>query len=135
MPEGTSTHLRTAAALTGPGWHREVHPMGSLPLLPRPASVIATGADETRPDYAYADGVTLRVTRPVDGQRTVTTVPAPDGSPAVVFTTAVESSQLRVTADRAVANWSVLLVGAGAAADVEGGTASSTVDGLALAAA
>ena len=130
VPDGTWTHLLTGAEVTGPGWHREVHPMGSLPLLVRPGSVIATGADQTRPDYPYADGVTLRVTRPVDGQRTVTTVPGLDGSAAAVFTTTVEGSQLRVTADRAVANWSVLLVGAGDVADVEGGIASSTVDGL-----
>jgi hypothetical protein len=61
-------------------------------------------------------------------------VPALDGSPAAVFTTTVEGSQLRVIADRAVANWSVLLVGAGDVADIEGGTASSTVDGLRIAA-
>ena len=134
VPDGKWTHLLTGAEVSGPGWHREVHPMGSLPLLVRPGSVVATGADETRPDYAYADGVILRVTRPVDGQRTVTTVPALDGSAAAVFTTTVEGSRLRVAADRAVENWSVLLVGAGDVVDVRGGTASSTVDGLRIAA-
>src|SRR6266516_7926656 len=81
VPDGTWTHLLTGAEIIGPGWHREVHPMGSLPLLVRPASVMATGADESRPDYAYADGVTLRVTRPVAGSRTATTLPGRDGSP------------------------------------------------------
>ncbi len=74
--------------------------------------------------------MTLRITRPADGRRVVTTVPALDGSAAAVFTTIRSGSQLRVSADRPVAGWSVLLVGADAVAGVEGGTASSTVDGL-----
>lgn len=130
VPDGTWTHLLTGAEVVGPGWRREVHAFDSLPLLVRPGSVIAMGADDARPDYAYADGVTLRITRPADGRRVVTTVPALDGSAAVVFTTIRSGSQLRVSVDRPVAGWSVLLVGAEAVAGVEGGTASSTVDGL-----
>ena len=134
VPDGTWTHLLTGAEVVGPGWHREVHAFDSLPLLVRPGSVVAIGADDTRPDYAYADGVTLRITRPVDGHRVVTTVPALDGSAAAVFTTIRSGSQLRVAVDRPVPGWSVLLVGADAVAGVEGGAASSTVDGLLIAA-
>jgi alpha-glucosidase (family GH31 glycosyl hydrolase) len=61
VPDGTWTHVLTGAEVTGPRWHREQHSFMSVPLLARPGSVIPVGAVEDRPDYDYADGVTLQV--------------------------------------------------------------------------
>lgn len=130
LPAGAWTHLLTGATVTGPAWHREVHALESLPLLVRPGSVIATGATDDRPDYDFADGVTLRITRPVDGATVVTTVPALDGSPAAVFTTTRAAGQLRVLRTGAgQGSWSALLVGCGAVTDVVGGTADVVEEG------
>ncbi len=60
MPEGTWTHFLTGETVTGPRWVREQHGFLSVPLLVRPGAVIPVGAVHDRPDYAYADGVTLR---------------------------------------------------------------------------
>src|SRR5436305_10909026 len=111
VPAGTWTHMLTGERVQGPRWMRESHDFFSLPLLARPGSVIPFGATAHRPDYDYADGVTLRVFEPVDGGRVVTTVPAPDGLSAAVFTTSRSGSRIRVEAVGAPAGWRVQLVG------------------------
>jgi alpha-D-xyloside xylohydrolase len=76
VPDGTWTHFLTGEQVTGPRWVTERHGFLSVPLLVRPGAVIPVGAVEDRPDYDYADGVTLRLYEIPDGAR-VTTVIAP----------------------------------------------------------
>jgi alpha-D-xyloside xylohydrolase len=45
--------------------------------------VIPFGAVQDRPDYAWADGVQLRVYAAHEGQRTRVRIPGPDGSETV----------------------------------------------------
>jgi len=134
VPEGTWTHLLTGDEITGPTWRREVHAPDSLPLLVRPGSVIAMGADDTRPDYRYADELTLRITRPLEGQTVRTVVPELDGSTAATFTTTRVGSRLQIVADGSVGAWSALFVGTERVASVEGGTVVADADGLRVAA-
>jgi alpha-D-xyloside xylohydrolase len=51
----------------------------------RPGAVLATGAREDRPDYDYADGVTLNAYHLADGARRTVTVPSPDGGAGAVL--------------------------------------------------
>lgn len=60
VPDGTWTHYLTGRTATGPRWVREKHGFDSVPLLVRPGAVIPVGAVSDRPDYDFADGVTLR---------------------------------------------------------------------------
>ncbi|GAB3863325.1 hypothetical protein GCM10029963_71670 [Micromonospora andamanensis] len=85
VPAGTWTHLLSGAQVTGPGWMTEKHAFDSVPVLARPGAVIPFGSVTDRPDYAWADGVRLRLFAPVAGQRTRVRVPAPDGGPATEF--------------------------------------------------
>ncbi|WFE30140.1 alpha-xylosidase [Solwaraspora sp. WMMD791] len=85
LPAGTWTHLMTGAQVTGPGWITEKHGFDSVPVLARPGAVIPFGTVTDRPDYPWADGVTLRLYAPVPGQRTRVRVPAPDGGPGAEF--------------------------------------------------
>ncbi|MEY9844113.1 alpha-D-xyloside xylohydrolase [Streptacidiphilus sp. BW17] len=119
LPEGTWTHLLSGERITGPGWRRERHGFDSLPLLARPGSVIPFGAEQEQPEYDWADGVTLHVHAPADGDVTVTTVPAPDGSTAATFRTRCEGDTLTVETEDATSPWRVLLVGA---SDTQGAT-------------
>ncbi|WP_043628043.1 alpha-xylosidase [Nonomuraea candida] len=98
VPEGTWTRLLDGEPVSGPGWRTERHGFDSLPLLVRPGAVIATGARDDRPDYDYADGVTLDVFEPADGAARTVTVPGPDGGAAAVFE--VSRAGGRVTARR-----------------------------------
>ncbi|WP_420116893.1 alpha-xylosidase [Micromonospora sp.] len=85
VPAGTWTHLVTGAQLTGPAWVTEKHGYDSLPVLARPGAVIGFGARCDRPDYAWADGVELRLYAPAEGQRQRVRIPSPDGGPGAQF--------------------------------------------------
>jgi alpha-D-xyloside xylohydrolase len=87
VPAGTWTSFLTGEQVTGPRWVTERHGFRSVPLLVRPGAVIPEGAVDDRPDYDYADGVTLRLYQVPDGAR-VRTVIAPGGQEFVTTRTA-----------------------------------------------
>ncbi|MEP6560291.1 MAG: alpha-xylosidase, partial [Nakamurella sp.] len=60
VPAGTWTHLLDGHTVTGPRWVIEQHGFDSVPLFVRPGTALPVGAREDKPDYDYADGVTLR---------------------------------------------------------------------------
>ena len=52
---------------TRPGWVHEVCDFSTVPVYVRPGSVLPLGARDDRPDYAYAEDVTLRAYELADG--------------------------------------------------------------------
>jgi alpha-D-xyloside xylohydrolase len=99
VPAGTWTHFLTGERITGPRWVTERHGFSSVPLLVRPGAVIPVGAVDDRPDYDYAEGVTLRLYEIPDGAR-VTTVVSPG---AQEFVTTRAGNVIRVEA--AAGDW------------------------------
>jgi len=61
LPEGVWTHFLTGERIEGGRWRTEKYDYFGLPLFVRPNSVIPAGSVDDRPDYDYADGVTLNV--------------------------------------------------------------------------
>ena len=59
LPEGRWYQLLTDTLAEGGSWKKEVHGFHTLPLLLRPGSILPLGACSQRPDYDYAEGVTL----------------------------------------------------------------------------
>ncbi|ASW53895.1 alpha-xylosidase [Plantactinospora sp. KBS50] len=127
VPAGRWTRFLDGSTVEGPGWVRETHGFDSVPLLVRPGAALALGAREDRPDYDYADGVTLRLYGVPDGTRTVT-VPAADGTDAATFEVRREGATIRVQRRGEPAPWRVLVVGERAAAPADG--VSSTGSGV-----
>jgi alpha-D-xyloside xylohydrolase len=128
VPAGTWTHYLTGRPITGPRWMRERHSVMSVPLLVRPGAVIPEGAIDDRPDYDYADGVTLRVYELADGAHVTTAIPAAaTGETAATFTTVRRGATVQVTAEGVPdsSNWRVLLVGVGSVNTVKGGSAAA----------
>jgi alpha-D-xyloside xylohydrolase len=101
VPEGTWTSLLTGGTVTGPRWVREHHGYSSLPLYVRPDSVLPVGARTDRPDYAWADGVTLHLVELADGHRSVTRVAE------TTFVVTREAGAVRVEARGAAGPWRV----------------------------
>ncbi|MDI9832714.1 MULTISPECIES: alpha-xylosidase [unclassified Streptomyces] len=122
VPEGTWTHFTTGEKVTGPRWVRETHDHLSLPLLARPGSAIPVGSVDDRPDYAWADDVTVRVFEPADGSRTTVRIPGEDGTTAAEITVVREGSTLRAETSDASLPWGIEVVG-GPSARAEAGTA------------
>ncbi|MBP5939284.1 alpha-xylosidase [Streptomyces acidiscabies] len=101
VPEGDWTDFFTGRTVTGPRWVRETHGFLSVPLLVRPGAVIPVGAHADRPDYSYADGVTLRTYGLERGAQV--TVRAGE----VSFTVVREGNTLRASSSDPVAPWSL----------------------------
>ena len=113
VPEGTWTRLLDGAhgaphpaTVTGPRWVTEEHGFDTLPVLVRPGTVLPVGARTDRPDYAWADDVTLRCFELPDGYDAVTSVPGGEGEPAT-FRVRREGDVVVVTSDDAASVWSV----------------------------
>ena len=110
VPAGRWTQLLTGAAIDGPGWRRERHDVMSLPLLVRPGAVLPMGAVDDRPDYEYADDVTLVVYPGAEGSADVA-VPGLDGTTAARFTVHRSGGGVRADTDRPPGTWTVLTAG------------------------
>ena len=132
LPEGRWTEFLTGRVVEGGRWLRERHGFDSLPLLVRPNSVIAWGANAARPDYDYADGVTLRVYQLEDGAALACALPDTAGATVATATVTRAGSRVTVETDGALADWGVLLVGVGAATEPEGCTAAAEAEGVRL---
>jgi alpha-D-xyloside xylohydrolase len=119
------THYLTGETVTGPRWVREEHGFASVPLLVRPGAVLPVGAVDDRPDYDYADGVTLRVYGLADGATVTTEVPTVTGDVACTFTTTRRGGTVSVSVDHPPARWRVQLAGG---APVSSSGSTITVD-------
>jgi alpha-D-xyloside xylohydrolase len=132
VPAGRWARLVGGEPVEGPRWVRERHGFDSLPLLVRPGAVIAEGARDDRPDYEFADGMTLRIYMPVDGERW-TAVPTPTGGEALKFSVSHAGRELTVERHGAHVNWRLLLVGVRSIASAVGGVLTSSESGSLLA--
>ncbi|OLF12186.1 alpha-xylosidase [Actinophytocola xinjiangensis] len=121
LPAGEWTHFVTGERVSGPRWVRERHGFDSVPLFVRPGAVVPVGAVDDRPDYDFAEGVTLGVYGLADGATVTTTVPTVDGDVAATFTTTRRGDTVRVEVDHPPATWRVRLAGA-EPVDVTGST-------------
>jgi alpha-D-xyloside xylohydrolase len=123
LPEGTWTDFLTGRTVRGPRWVQDRCDFLSVPLLVRPNTILPVGAVDDRPDYDYAEGVTLHVFHLQDGTH-VTTV----GDSTFVITK--QGGDIRVEAETAPSGWQVLIVGAGSAESVSGGSSEPRPEGL-----
>ncbi len=112
VPEGHWTHYLTGAVVEGPRWMRETHDALSLPLLVRPNTVLAIGGNAERPDYDYADGVTLQVYELAEGQRIATPLYTTTGELAATYTIRREGRTITAERTEGTKPWHLLLVGA-----------------------
>lgn len=103
VPEGTWTSLLDGSTLTGPRWVHQVHATDSLPVLVRPGTVLPVGAVTSRPDYDWADGVTLTAFELADGDRREVVVPSSSGGAATTFVVRREGDALVATGPADVA--------------------------------
>ncbi len=111
VPAGRWTRYVDGTVVEGPAWVRETHGFSSLPLLVRPDTVLPVGARDDRPDYDYADGVTLRLYEISDGASIAVSVPDSHGKRAAEFTVTREAETIRVERTGPAAPWGVVVVG------------------------
>ncbi|WP_159887591.1 alpha-xylosidase [Paenibacillus puerhi] len=133
VPEGRWTNLLTGKTVTGGKWQREKHGYMTLPLLVRPNSLIALGGNDQRPDYDYADGVTLHLFELEDGATATASVPDLSGERKLLVEASRVGETIRITASgESDKTWHVVLRGSERVESVEGGEASVQAEGVRL---
>ena len=100
VPEGVWTDYISGKKYPGGRWYEEKYDYFSLPLLVKPGAVLPEGAVETRPDYDYTAGLTLRLYEIAEGTRTVTRIPDEKGETAAEITVEKKDGTVTVTPDR-----------------------------------
>ncbi|GIQ63575.1 alpha-xylosidase [Paenibacillus cisolokensis] len=121
LPEGRWTNWFTGEVTEGGRWIKERHGYFSLPLMVRPGSLIAVGADELRPDYDYADGAALHLFELADGRTAVADVYSTQGVLELAVRVERSGNELTVAAQGAGKPWELVLRGISAVKSVEGG--------------
>jgi alpha-D-xyloside xylohydrolase len=136
LPSGRWTNFLSGETVESGRWQHEQHGYQSLPLMVRPNTVLPVGANEDRPDYEYADGVTYHVFALGVGMVATASVPALDGGVGATFATTVEArrvgTRIEVAVEGASGPWSVLLRGIEHVDSVEGGAAQAEALGTRL---
>lgn len=121
LPAGRWTHYQSGQVVQGGRWVREQHDYMSLPLMARPNSIIAVGANDQRPDYAYTDGLTWQLFALDDGASATATVPTLQGQTALECRATRQGSEIHVEVEGDGGPWELLLRSMGAVAKVAGG--------------
>ncbi|MEJ5308852.1 MAG: alpha-xylosidase [Anaerolineae bacterium] len=129
LPAGRWTNFLSNAVVEGGRWVRETHGYLSLPLMARPNSIVAVGANDRKPDYDFADGVTLHLFELADGVTTSARVPTLKGETALTVTATRAGQQIHVHVEGATQPWSVVLRNISAVQSVKGGTAQVDAQG------
>ncbi len=113
LPAGRWTHLLTGEVQSGERWYRGRYDYMSLPLFVRPGTMLAIGAQDTRPDYDFAAGVTFRVYELADGNSASTTIADAAGATTLTCTAHRKGAELDIQLTGAIpTEWRVQIVGA-----------------------
>jgi alpha-D-xyloside xylohydrolase len=132
LPTGRWTHFLTGETAVGGNWRRETYDFFNLPLWVRPNSVIPVGANETRPDYDFADGVVFQVFELAEETAVSTPIPTLQGDTAMTLHVRREGNTLSIESEGAAKSWSVLLRGITAVNSISGGTVEADAQSLLL---
>ena len=123
LPAGRWTNYLSGEVVQGGRWVRETHSYLSLPLMVRPNSVIPVGVTNDKPDYDYANGVTVHVFELQDGASASAIVPTLDGGTAMTVQVGRIGDEIQVQVEGEPGRWSVLLRGIGTVRSVREGMA------------
>jgi alpha-D-xyloside xylohydrolase len=123
LPEGRWTGLLNGQQREGGRWYRETHDFLSLPLYVAPNTVLPWGAETERPDYDYAQGLTLRVFALDDGASASFTVASPQGGIAARGSVKREGQRYTATVtEGALRQWCLDVDGQRSAVQAESAT-------------
>lgn len=111
VPNGRWTNFITGAVIEGPKWVQETHGMMSIPLLVRPNSVIAVGAEENRPDYDFSDNITLQLYQITEGEPVIVTIPSLTGTPKSSYQINRQENTITVHRQAETGQWQIQLMG------------------------
>ncbi|MNJ40471.1 Alpha-xylosidase [compost metagenome] len=125
LPEGKWTHLLTGETIEGGKWRKDNYDFFSLPLFVRPNSILALGANDTKPDYDFAQDADVRLYQIEDDAQVSRKVRSVKGDTDLEIAVSRSGSTLSIAAEGAGKPFSISLHGMGEAASVQGGQLSA----------
>ena len=122
LPEGTWTHYLTGEVKEGGRWYTEDCGYLSIPVFARENSLIAVGARGDKPDYDYAQDVTVKVYALVEGKEAQTIVYGMDQDEETVVSVLKKDGKItvKVEAEKPCKVVLVNVTASGAGAEVQG---------------
>jgi alpha-D-xyloside xylohydrolase len=120
LPDGMWTNYFTDEVKEGGRWYHDVYDYFSLPLFVRPNTVLAVGADESRPDYDYSDGITYHVYQLSEGTESVCEVPNIEGEIDITLSATLNNGVMTIKLSKLTNNASIVLHHLHQAESVEG---------------
>ena len=132
LPQGRWTNLFTGAESEGGRWHYENHDYFSLPLMVRPNTILAIGANDRLPDYDYADGVELHAFALEEGKQAAAEVYNVRAELELTASAVREGSTITLSVSGVDKPYSFVLRGVSSASSVTGASAEQTEQGLRL---
>ncbi len=111
LPKGGWTHFLSGDKIEGGCWRNERHDFMSIPILVRHNSIIAVGNVDTKPDYDYADGVTLHMFELLDGCSAETVIYDACGKAELEVKAVRKGRNIRVDTGGSCKAWSLYLRG------------------------
>lgn len=111
LPEGTWVNLLTGQTVTGGRWQKETHDYFSLPLMLRPGSVIAVGANSEKPDYDYAEGVKFLLYLPEAGMEAASAVTDLSGKTVMTACARREGNRISLSVNGGNGNYTYEVLG------------------------
>jgi alpha-D-xyloside xylohydrolase len=130
LPAGRWTNFISGEVIDGGRWVSEIHDYLSLPLLVKPNALIPVGANEVKPDYHYASGVTFHLFELEDGASASARVPTLKGETAMTLSANRNGSEIEIRMKGDAEDWSVLLRGMKTISGVSGGKVQEENTGL-----
>lgn len=99
LPKGEWTNFLTGEVVSGGKFISEKHDYLSIPLMVRPNSIIAVGNQNVKPDYDFADGVTLHVFQLEECRKVTTTIINMAGKSELKVDICADSKIIDITID------------------------------------
>ena len=97
VPEGKWYNILTDKTVEGGEWKKETYDYFHMPLLVRQNSILAMGNNHRRPDYEYAEGVTLYLILMEDGKMAYTEIPDLQGNSVMKVAARRDGNKIMVT--------------------------------------
>lgn len=129
LPEGRWTNFITGMVYDGGKYIKETHDYLSIPLMAKPNSIIAVGANSNKPDYAYDEDVTLHVFEPMNKSELKTSVFGLQGERLLDGKVTLDDSSILIEIQGS-SNWSILFRNAKELEVLEGGYSEKLSSGI-----
>ncbi|MBQ5770528.1 MAG: alpha-xylosidase [Clostridia bacterium] len=100
LPDGKWTHLLDGRTVEGGRWMKETYDFMSLPLWVRENTALPVGNVNDKPDYDYADGVTVQLYHIQEGADIKVSIPDTKGNTALTVRVQKSNGEISVTGDK-----------------------------------